>query len=144
MHAGKSMLPTPVKTPKKKQVQHASLNAASRALFIDRNEDPMPTPRKYRKGKRSIGFSLYSSQEDGEDTAAGSKIPIFTDSKDKVPELDPSEDNPFLIKPKQMVIPPEPSKGRGLKKKSGAGKTEQTSKQIEEAFQREEGMVYVL
>lgn len=111
-------------------------------LFPDRSEDPMPTPRKNRKAKRHVGFSLYNSSEDG-DAGAQNEISIYTDSKDKVPELDPAEDNPFLDKPSEVVTHPEPSKGRGSRKRKAAHGLD-GSKEIEEAFNREEGMVYVL
>ena len=111
-------------------------------LFLDRAEDPMPAPRKNRKGNRHVGFSLYSSIEEGNGVAEN-EISIYTDSKDKTPELDPSEDNPFLDKPGAVEPEPEPSKVRSSRKrKSDFGLD--GSKEIEEAFNREEGMVYVL
>lgn len=111
-------------------------------LFPDRSEDPMPTPRKNRKGKRHVGFSLYSSMED-DIAGADNDISIYTDSKDKVPELDQSEDNPFFERPGEAGPQPDPSKGRvSLKRKAAYGLD--GKKDIEEAFKREEGMVYVL
>lgn len=142
LNLGVGMLPTPVKTPRKKPVGQADLRAGGRVLFPDRAEDPMPTPRKNRKGKRHVGFSLYSSME-VENAASENGIPIYTDSKEKVPELDPSEDNPFLEQPGEATTQPEPSKRRGnTKRKSEYGLD--GNKDIEEAFKREEGMVYVL
>ena len=102
----------------------------------------MPLPRKNRNGKRHVGFSLYSSMEDG-NAGAENEISIYTDSKDNVPELDLSEDNPFLDKPNEAAPQPEPSKGRGSRKRKAAYGLD-GSKEIEEAFTREEGMVYVL
>ena len=118
------------------------MNAGGRILFLDRPDDPMPVPRKIRKGKRHVGFSLYSSMED-EDEGAGNEISIYTDSKDKVPELDLSEDNPFLDKPDEATPQPEPTKARGSRKRKTVYGLD-GSKEIEEAFNREEGMVYVL
>ena len=136
------MLPTPVKTPRKKPIGQAALNAGGRVLFPDRPEDPMPVPRKIRKGKRHVGFSLFGSTEDEEDCAEN-EISIYTDSKDKVPEIDLSEDNPFLDKPDEVTQQPEPSKKRGSRKRKVPYGLD-GSKEIEEAFNREEGMVYVL
>ena len=102
----------------------------------------MPTPRK-RRNRRHVGFSLYSSMENEEDADPEGKIQIFTDSKEKVPELDPSEDNPFYEPPVQHAPPPEPSKGRRTRKRKAVPIAEDR-KEIKDAFDRKEGMVYVL
>lgn len=96
----------------------------------------MPT-KKGRRGRRNVGFSLDSSGEDQESTSA---IQIFTDSKDKVPELDLGEANPFIEKP-ETTIAPEPTKTTGRRGRKSQVKS---NPQIEEAFNHEEGMVYVL
>ena len=80
--------------------------------------------------------------EDDEDAGSDNQIQIYTDSKDKVPEIDLSEDNPFYEKPGQPV-PPEPSKSKNSKKRK-TRHTIEDNPEIEEAFNREEGMVYVL
>jgi len=142
--AATSMLPTPAKTPRKKQVHPAAAKAAARVLFPvrpDTVDEAMPIPRK-RKNRRRVVFSLYSSKED-EEANAESNIQIYTDSKDKIPELDPSEDNPFLEQPTEILPPPEPSKGRSSRKRK-ASRSPEERKAISEAFNREEGMVYVL
>ena len=139
------MLPTPASIPRKKSVSQGAVNAAARVLFPPRPEtieDAMPVPRKRRKNHRHVGFSLYSSMED-DGQSSEDKIQIYTDSKDKVPELDESEDNPFLEKPHQLPPPAEPTKARtGRKRKHGHEVG--SNPQIEEAFKRDEGMVYVL
>ncbi|TPR09950.1 RNA recognition motif family protein [Aspergillus niger] len=81
------MLPTPAKTPRKKAV--ADVGNTARVLF------PPPSARK--KTKKHTGFSLDSFCED--DTQGGSEIQIYTDSRDRIPEVDKSEDNPFYNKP---------------------------------------------
>ena len=138
------MLPTPVKTPRKKPVQPAAVNATARVLFPVHpiEEDAMPTPRK-RRNKREVGFSLYSSMDDEEDASSEGKIQIYTDSKEKVPELDTTEDNPFYEKPQEHAPPPEPRKGRSGRKRKAAPIIEDR-KEVKEALNREEGMVYVL
>ena len=138
-----AMLPTPAKTPRKKPVQPA-IGSAARILFHDRPEnveDLMPTPRRNSKrSKKTLGFSL-GSFDDDVDTGCGEKIEIFTDSKEKVPEIDESEDNPFYEKPGQNTVKsdhhaPKPSKRRKIR----------TSKDDEmaESFKRADGLVYVL
>ena len=101
----------------------------------------MPTLRK-RGSKRHVGFTLDSSLEDDDIDSEG-KIRIYTDSKEKIPELDLSEDNPFLDRPQQEAPSNEPRKSRGSKKRKAASITPNNA-DIEEAFNREEGMVYVL
>lgn len=140
-----NMLPTPAKTPRKKPVQPTAIQAAARVLFPSRPdtvEDAMPNPRK-RRNKRHVGFSLYSSMEDDDDEGLENQIEIYTDSKDKVPELDPSEDNPFYDQHAQTVASAEPHKAKGSKKRKAEHSVD-ASTEIAEAFNREEGMVYVL
>lgn len=90
-------LPTPVKTPRKKPL-HPSSGAAARILFPgqqrDNAESPMATPSKRGKRiKKHVGFSLDDEMENG-------GIEIYTDSKEKIPEVDDREDNPFYVKDK--------------------------------------------
>lgn len=140
-----NMLPTPAKTPRKKPVQPTVVQAAARVLFPSRPgtvEDAMPNPRK-RRNKRHLGLSLYSSMEDDDDEGSENQIEIYTDSKDKVPELDPSEDNPFYDQHAQTVASAETHKAKGSKKRKAEHSVD-ASTEIAEAFNREEGMVYVL
>lgn len=132
------MLPTPVKTPKKKQV--SNVKVASRALFQDptaMDEMGVSSPRKGRKSKRYNGFSLESFRAE-EGGAEG--IQIFTDNRDKVPEADAGESNPFIDSPD----------GAHAKKLAGSSKRRKVSsekpkdKQVQEAIDKDEGMVYVL
>ena len=139
------MLPTPVTLPRKKAVPQSAVNAAARVLFParpDSVEDAMPIPRKYRKSRRQLGFSPYNSMED-DGASSEDRIQIYTDSKDKVPELDRSEDNPFFEQLRQGPPPPEPVQSRPSRKRKHSLDVE-SNPQIEEAFNREEGMVYVL
>ena len=145
LNLGANMLPTPVKTPRKKLMHPApAVSNAARVLFPvrpDTVEDAMPTPRK-RGRQRHVGFSLDSSMEDDGANSDGG-IQIFTDSKEKIPELDLSEANPFIDRPEQEVGPGEPWKNRGGKKRKATSITG-SNPDIEEAFNHEEGMVYVL
>ena len=139
------MLPTPASIPRKKTVPKNAVDAAARVLFPvrpDNIDDAMPTPRKNRKSRKHVGFSLYSSMED-DGTSSEEKIQIYTDSKEKVPEMDIREDNPFLERPPEGPPPPEPVKAKTSKKRK-LGHGVETNPQIEEAFNRDEGLVYVL
>ncbi|KAL8746384.1 MAG: hypothetical protein Q9190_001593 [Brigantiaea leucoxantha] len=135
-------LPTPAKTPRKKIAgTHSAISSAARVLFPVHQstiEDAMPNPRKQgRKNRKHVGFSLDSSTE--EDNSED-KIQIFTDSKEKIPELDSAEDNPFYGSSART----DSSKDR---ESSGSKdhKPRVTSNQsIKEAFDHERGMVYVL
>ena len=144
LNLGAHMLPTPVKTPRKKPVHPVpAISSTARVLFPvrpDTVEDAMPTPRK-RGRKRRVGFSLDSSMEDDADSE--DKVQIYTDSKEKIPELDMSEDNPFIDRLDQEVPSEESRKIRGSRKRKATSITG-SNLDIEEAFNHEEGMVYVL
>ncbi|KAL9018271.1 MAG: hypothetical protein Q9185_004437 [Variospora sp. 1 TL-2023] len=139
VNAASSMLPTPAKTPRKKDLRRmAELQSAGRVLFpsrLEKVEDAMPNVKK-RRGGRHVGFSMDSSVED-EDSA--NRIQIFTDSKEKVPELDMSEENPFVDKP-AVVRHPEYCESKGRR---GRVAPVLTNPHIEDVFNRGEGMVYV-
>lgn len=81
--------------------------------------------------------------EDDGDAGSEKQIDIYTDSKDKIPELDPSEDNPFYDQHVQTVAFAEPQKKKSCKKRKAEHSIDAHA-EIEEAFNREEGMVYVL
>lgn len=128
-----SLLPTPSETPRKRPlVAEASLKKTARVLFPARPaniEEVMPTPRKSRKKNL---FTLESFANAGDEPAE--KIQIFTDSKERVPEQDDEEDNPFITK-----------KGKG-KAKAVPQKSQRAvadSARVKETIDRDEGMVYL-
>lgn len=134
-------IPTPVKTPKKKMVPN--VNAAARALFQDSNGETelvAPSPRKGRKTKRYNGFSLESFRAEED---SGAPVQIYTDNRDKVPEVDASESNPFTE---------STATGHGSRAKPVVGGTKRrkitgekrVDPQVAEAIDKDEGMVYVL
>ncbi|KAF2687275.1 hypothetical protein K458DRAFT_415539 [Lentithecium fluviatile CBS 122367] len=109
----RGMLPTPSKTPRKRAFHsEQTLGSTARVLFANRPptiEEHMPTPRKVRKTKDV--YTLESFEE--EMNKADDKIPIFTDSKERIPTRDPDEDNPFVTKKgkgKAKAPPPKPIK----------------------------------
>ncbi|KAL5002313.1 hypothetical protein BDV10DRAFT_157622 [Aspergillus recurvatus] len=112
------MLPTPAKTPRKKPVDNAGSTA--RVLFPQLGQ---------KKKKKQTGFSLDSFSDE---PSQGDSIQIYTDSRDRVPEVDESEENPFYQKPSTSTKP-RPSKS----------KTRSRDKEVDEALKREDGMVYV-
>ncbi|KAF2268006.1 hypothetical protein CC78DRAFT_530408 [Lojkania enalia] len=132
---GRGMLPTPAKTPRKRPLQsEEELRPTARVLFPSRPatvEDAMPTPRKHRKSRRDV-YALESFAEQIDEGAG--KIPIYTDSKERVPEVDNTEENVFLSR-----------KGKGKAKANGKSephKVDSKTAKMEEAVNRGEGMIY--
>ncbi|KAF2178827.1 hypothetical protein K469DRAFT_598039 [Zopfia rhizophila CBS 207.26] len=95
----RTMLPTPAKTPRKRALQsQEALNSTARVLFPARTatvDEAMPTPRKGRKSRKNV-FTLESFAEQMDEDAE--KIEIYTDSKERIPTLDETEENPFMMK----------------------------------------------
>jgi hypothetical protein len=93
---GDGMLPTPGKTPSHpKQTEQLTrgIKAVSRTLFpihADDSEVVMPKPKKGRKKYNGIGLGSFGIEREDE------PITIFTDSEDRVPEIDEHADNPFF------------------------------------------------
>lgn len=131
------MLPTPAKTPRKRALHsEASLQPTARVLFPGRPATiDEVTPRKARRTTKNV-YSLNSFEEAGE---SSEKIEIFTDSKERIPTADEDEENPFLTKK---------SKGKGKAKAKATPqrprKKDARTEEMEEAVNREEGMIYLL
>ena len=94
----------------------------------------MPTPKKNGRKKNS-GYTLGSFESREEDQP----IQIFTDSHDRVPEVDMSSDNPFYG-PGRVV--PEPTKRASKRRKITVPGEEDIT--AEEAEHRADGLTYVL
>lgn len=127
------MLPTPNKTPKKAPTETApAIQAIARNLFPVRSDDQvMPSPKK-NKARRTYGLDSF-------EVAVDEPIQIFTDSMDRVPEVDRSTDNPFFGD--KAHAQPEPAKRAGKRRKiTVPGEGERT---VEELEQRDDGLVYV-
>lgn len=133
-------LPTPAKTPRKQPFQKkAAVASAARVLFPSRPdtvEEAMPKTGKSRKG-RQVGFS---SMMNGDGSDEAESINIFTDSRDRFPSLDRDADNPFIDHPDRHT--PSSSRNQRVKRRKTNGV--QTNEEIKEAFDHEEGIVYVL
>ncbi|KAL5338691.1 hypothetical protein BJX70DRAFT_365927 [Aspergillus crustosus] len=113
------MLPTPAKTPKKQPVDN--LGSTARVLF--------PALSGQKKKKKHTGFSLESFTHE---PTQGESIQIYTDSRDRIPEVDEREENPFYNKPTANTST-RPSRR----------KTSGRDKEVDEALNREDGVVYV-
>lgn len=90
----------------------------------------MPDPKKARRSKKSA-FSLDSFEamhEEGE----SSTIPIYTDSKERVPDYDENEDNPFVTR-----------RGRPARSTRKKWKDEKSA-HMDQAMRNEEGVIVTL
>lgn len=129
------MLPTPAKTPQKPPTEQnkANIKAVARTLF--RHEDEvMPSPRKTRSKQHHVLDSFENVVEED--------IPIYTDSHERIPEVDASSENPFYGKDTVGGTVPEPGTRRSTRSQHvrvpGEGKIT-----IDEAVRRNDGMLIV-
>ncbi|GKT94232.1 hypothetical protein Ct61P_12082 [Colletotrichum tofieldiae] len=129
------MLPTPAKTPKKapSEKQTAQIKSVARNLFPT-EEEALATPKRKRTPKKYSGNSLESFTA----TEVEQQIEIFTDSQERIPEADKSVDNPFYGG--SVAVDREPPRRRSKRKVAVPGEAAQA---VDEALQREDGMVYV-
>ena len=81
------------------------------------------------------GFELYEDDRGGQ----VDEIAIYTDANARVPEMDESEDNPFIGQRKSS--PPRPQRSKRTKK---SAREVEHEAQINEAVRRDEGVTYVL
>ncbi|KAI1777312.1 hypothetical protein F4818DRAFT_409919 [Hypoxylon cercidicola] len=128
---GFTMLPTPAKTPQKQpdEKMKANVRAVARNLF-SHESDTVATPK--RKSKKYSGLTLDSfTAEEIIDP-----IEIFTDSRDRVPEVDNAGENPFYG---DYVATPVQTRAKG-KQVSIPGEGKQD---MDKVLHREDGIVYV-
>jgi len=121
------MLITPAKTPQKPPTKEtrAKIHAVARSLFSE--SETVPTPRKAR-GHESLDTLTGESQEQ--------TIQIYTDSNERIPEVDKSEMNPFYRNGSVATNSASHSETIEI---PGEGKVS-----IDEAVRREDGIVYTL
>ncbi|KAK4249519.1 hypothetical protein C7999DRAFT_39350 [Corynascus novoguineensis] len=129
------MLITPAKTPQKppNEKVKAKVKSVARNLFHSDEEEVMASPRKTRTQTHNNPDSFYSGEP------AETSFEIFTDSHERIPEIDNSSDNPFYVS--QNTAPPEPPRRRSKRNTvsiPGEGKVS-----IDEAVRREDGMLIV-
>lgn len=137
---GAGMLPTPAKTPRKKNVENTK--TVARTLFTK----PAQTTDSSRrvKGKKYNGFSLESFHADPHQAASGS-IEIFTDVRDRIPTLNTAEDNPFISHPAEFdkfSDDDQPLERVRRRKLSQVG--EKRDPAIDDMISRDDGILYVL
>ncbi|KAL2150883.1 hypothetical protein VTH82DRAFT_7446 [Thermothelomyces myriococcoides] len=135
--AGAGMLITPAKTPQKPPSDKvkAKVKSVARNLFHSDEEDAMASPKKAPTETYNNPGSFYSGE------LAETSFEIFTDSHERIPEVDDSADNPFYISPQKPPAPPEPPRRRSKRNLvtiPGEGKVT-----IDEAVRREDGMLIV-
>lgn len=136
-----TMLPTPSKTPKKRQ---AAVTSTARVLNFQPSNpnDVMPSSRQLAKQRRKnnsntmAGFELYEDDAMSRN-GNGESIEIYTDASARVPEMDESEDNPFVGPRRVQQQRPQ------RRSRKSAAQMEQDA-QIDEAARKDEGVVYVL
>lgn len=127
------MLPTPAKTPRKRALHTAdSLGRTARVLFEDRPatvEDAMPTPRKAKSMKSALDLESFDAKIE----SASPKIGVYVDSKERVPDREDEEANPFITRRGKGKAKAAPKKPR---------KMDEKTQKMFQAAAREEGIVY--
>ncbi|KAK0628881.1 hypothetical protein B0T17DRAFT_486235 [Bombardia bombarda] len=134
------MLITPAKTPQKPPTEKtaAKIQHIARNLFHNDTE-VMPTPKRTRTQEYTLdSFSM--------DDEVDEPIEIYTDSHERIPEVDHSVDNPFYIPPE----PPRRSKRQTVTSRSEGKAKEETVNipgvgkvTVDEAIRRDDGMLTV-
>jgi hypothetical protein len=136
----KAVLPTPSKTPRKRNIANKDvLGSSSRLLFSNPRlanvDDAMPSPKK--KTRKSLGTassSLASVLFDGKLAQTTEKVEVYEDSKERIPTVDYNEDNPFIVRP-----------GASKSKHSTRARPQSVREaRMDEDLRNERGMTYVL
>lgn len=134
LSARSGMLPTPAKTPARKSASaqnEMNIQAIARNLFAPDGEI-MPSSKKRAKNYVLDSFSV----DDANDS-----IEIYTDSNERIPELDTSAENPFWG---NHPAAPEPAKRRSKRKQPTVMVPGEGECNVDEVVGREDGMVFVL
>ncbi|KAK4119314.1 hypothetical protein N657DRAFT_650278 [Parathielavia appendiculata] len=131
---GAGMLITPAKTPQKSLDEKikAKVKSVARNLFHNDDEKVVPSPGKMR-AQTDNPDSFYSNE------AAEISFQIYTDSHERVPEIDQSADNPFYVT--QNTVTPQAPRRRSKRQTvtiPGEGKVS-----IDDAVRRTDGMLIV-
>ncbi|KAI5299828.1 hypothetical protein KEM55_001535 [Ascosphaera atra] len=143
------MLPTPAKTPKKKKVA-SQPGSAARVLFPPRATETEMPPSKRMKGAsldeismENFGCGRRSRKND---------IEVFVDSRDQIPDVNLSKENPFIVhsddeeeeeeEEEEETAPPSPSKGIQQKERQLDKGNEIRKPGIEKSVHRDDGMLY--
>lgn len=133
--AGAGMLITPAKTPQKppNEKVKAKVKSVARNLFHSDDDEVMPSPRKMRTQTQNPN-SFYTAE------AAETSFQIYTDSHERIPEVDHSAENPFFVG--HNAAAPEAPRRRS--KRSTVSIPGEGRVSIDEAVRRDDGMLIVL
>lgn len=128
-----SMLPTPNKTPRKRAA--APVGSTARILEFKAHDidDIMPTPRKRRQ-------PLTLDKFDAQEAQRGNEINIYTDSQDRIPDMDGASDNPF-VGPRKTGKSSRSTRGRKVRRTEDEDDEEA---EMERMARNDEGVIYVL
>lgn len=139
--AANGMLPTPAKTPRKKQIE--DLGPTARTLFSSSSKSAQdPAAMMPKRSKKYSGFSLESFEADPQQ-ASQEPIAIFTDSRDRIPQVNNSPDNPFRSKPADGEPSSKLSADAGKRRKLDES-SRKRDKNVDKAIRRDDGLLYVL
>jgi hypothetical protein len=130
-----SMLPTPAKTPARKPdlaQNQPNIQAIARNLFAS-DDQVMPKSRS-KQGKKYVLDSFADEAED-------ESVQIYTDSNERIPEVDSRAENPFWAEQPPV---PEPAKRRSRRNQPTVDIPGEGERKVDEVVGREDGMVYVL
>ncbi|KAI1906681.1 hypothetical protein LOZ61_006547 [Ophidiomyces ophidiicola] len=131
------MLPTPAKTPRKKQI--ANPEPVARTLFAKSPHNMDSQNRS--KGKKYSGFSLESFHGDPQPTSSSS-IEIYTDIRDRIPSVNPAEDNPFITGTQFDTPKGDNCDGQSKRRRLSKDK-EKRDPAVDEMVKRDDGILYV-
>ncbi|GBF60725.1 hypothetical protein TMEN_3180 [Trichophyton mentagrophytes] len=138
--AANGMLPTPAKTPRKKQIE--DLGPTARTLFSSSSKSAQdPAAMMPKRSKKYSGFSLESFEADPQQ-ASQEPIAIFTDSRDRIPQVNNSPDNPFRSKPADGEPSSKLSADAGKRRKLDES-SRKRDKNVDKAIRRDDGLLYV-
>ncbi|GIC86943.1 uncharacterized protein Aud_003321 [Aspergillus udagawae] len=127
------MLPTPAKTPRKKAV--GAVGDTARTLFPAAQSS---ASSRSKKTKKDTAYSLDSFIDNA--TRGSSQIQIYTDSRDRIPEIDESEGNPFYKTHNHQESTSHVTARAFRRSRREEMKRDQ---EVDEAIKRKDGMVYV-
>ncbi|KAG5207248.1 hypothetical protein GTR04_6371 [Trichophyton interdigitale] len=138
--AANGMLPTPAKTPRKKQIE--DLGPTARTLFSSSSKSAQdPAAMMPKRSKKYSGFSLESFEADPQQ-ASQEPIAIFTDSRDRIPQVNNSPDNPFRSKSADGEPSSKLSADAGKRRKLDES-SRKRDKNVDKAIRRDDGLLYV-
>lgn len=123
------VMPTPAKTPARKHAEQneKSVNAIARNLFTSKQQSPKKTRTKQYK------LDSFEAEDD--------TFQIYTDSQDRLPAADVTDDNPFYGEA-GIAASAKPVRRSSRNRKNIVGAS--VSEQVDEVVKREDGMLYVL